>query len=155
MRLFGLALALVLMLPVLTAPPAAADEEPAFITKTSPHDVSTTLDRIAAAVTKGGGKVFYRIDHAAAAAEYGKQMPPSQVLIFGNPANGTPLMTKAPMLSVDLPLKVGAFEDSDGTVTLIYRNPLAQFADHGGLDGPAKNIAGLLDKLSTVAISAE
>ncbi|MEM1383877.1 MAG: DUF302 domain-containing protein [Pseudomonadota bacterium] len=125
----------------------------ALIKKESANDVQTTLDRIEAAVTKNGGKVFYRIDHAAAAAEYDKEMPPAQVLIFGNPANGTGLMKKHPQVSVDLPLKVGAFEDADGKVTLIYRNPPDFMADHG-VEGPGDGIAKMLDKLTTMAVSA-
>ncbi len=137
----------------LTTAPAIA-EEAVYITKTSAHDVETTLDRIAEAVTANGGKVFYRIDHAEAAAEYDKSMRPTQVLIFGNPANGTGLMTAHPRVSVDLPLKVGAFEAEDGTVTLIYRNPVVQFAGLG-IDGPAKGIAGTLDNLTNRAVAED
>lgn len=141
-----------LLAAALIAAPAGAEE--VYITKTSPHDVSTTLDRIAETVEAGGGMVFYRIDHAAAAAAYGKQMAPTQVLIFGNPANGTGLMNAHPRVSVDLPLKVGAFEAADGTVTLIYRNPVVQFAGLG-IDGPAEGIAGTLETLTDRAVAED
>lgn len=149
MRSLALGLAAAL---ALSAPALAQDET--LITKSSPHDVATTLDRIEEAVTASGGKVFYRIDHAVAAEEYGKQMPPAQVLIFGNPANGTGLMKAHPAVSVDLPLKVGAYDDGEGNVTLIYRDPVQVMAAHG-LEEQAKGIAGLLDKLTDNAVAAE
>ena len=143
----------VILAAVLAAAPALAQDE-ALVTKPSPHDVATTLDRIAEAVEANGGKVFYRIDHAAAAEEYGKEMPPAQVLIFGNPANGTGLMKQHPAVSVDLPLKVGAYDDGEGNVTLIYRDPVQVMAAHG-LEQQAEGIAGMLQKLTDKAVAEE
>ena len=71
----------------------------------SPFTVAETLDRLAAAVREHGGTVFARIDHAAAAADVGLAMRPTQVLVFGNPKVGTPVMQAAPTLAIDLPFK--------------------------------------------------
>ncbi|MEL6267773.1 MAG: DUF302 domain-containing protein [Pseudomonadota bacterium] len=145
--------ALALIAPL--ALPAAAHDAPedAFVTKASPHDVTTTLDRIAAAVQANGGKVFVRLDHAAAAEDYGKSLRPTQVLIFGNPANGTGLMDANPLLAIDLPLKVMAYEGEDGTV-VVYRKTETWALDHG-LEKLAKGAGGTLDKLTDRAIAAE
>lgn len=146
MRMIALAAA-----AALAAPLAFADGH-GIIAKESPHDVATTLDRIEAAVTNNGGKVFVRLDHAAAAEEYGKSLPPTQVLVFGNPAVGTGLMQKHPEVSIDLPLKVGAYEDADGKVFVIFRDPASYMPTHGL---PAEGVRGTLDKLTDRAVAAE
>ncbi|MEM6488284.1 MAG: DUF302 domain-containing protein [Pseudomonadota bacterium] len=133
------------------AQPAAADS--AFVTKTSPHDVETTLDRIAAAVEANGGKVFVRLDHAAAASDYNKSLRPTQVLIFGNPAAGTGLMDQNPLLAVDLPLKVMAYAEGEGSV-VVYRKPETWALDHG-LQKLAEGAGGTLDRLTDRAIAPE
>ncbi|MEL6336110.1 MAG: DUF302 domain-containing protein [Pseudomonadota bacterium] len=135
----------------LATAPALAEE--AFITKNSPHDVATTLDRIAAAVEANGGKVFVRLDHAAAASEYDKTLRPTQVLIFGNPAVGTGLMEANPLLAIDLPLKVMAYEGAEGTV-VVYRNTETWALDHG-LQKLAAGAGGQLDKLTDRAIATD
>jgi uncharacterized protein (DUF302 family) len=68
-------------------------------------------------------KIFARIDHAAEAASAGLIMPPTQLLIFGNPKGGTPIMLAAPMSALDLPLKALAWQDQDGKVWLSYNDP--------------------------------
>lgn len=69
-------------------------------------DVQTTVDALKAAFAARGIKVFVVIDHAAAAAEAGLAMPPTQVIVFGNPKGGTPLMQRYPDLALDLPMRV-------------------------------------------------
>ena len=70
------------------------------------QDAAATLARLDEAIKSGGMKVFAHIDHAAAAKEFGLTMPPSTVVIFGNPKNGTPNFLKKPTLAIDLPLKM-------------------------------------------------
>ena len=88
------ALGLVLLLTFATVGMASAND--GLITKQSAHTVPDTLDRLEAALKKRGLIVFARLDHAAAAASVGLKMPPSTVLVFGNPRNGTPAMRKKP-----------------------------------------------------------
>lgn len=148
-RLAAIALAACLA----AAPALAPAQDGPFVERTSPHDVETTIDRLAAAVEAGGGKVFARLDHAAAAEEAGLELRPTQVLIFGNPKGGTPLMQANPALSVDLPLKIAAYAGEDGTV-MVWRDPSAQFGPLG-LDKPAANISGMLDTLASKAAAEE
>ena len=102
-----------------------------FITAISPHDVVTTMDRLAAAVMAHGMRVFARIDHAAAAVAVGLTMPMTQVLVFGNARAGTPLMLAAPSLGVDLPLRVLVWSDGKEVTLAGYRDPVALGRQHG------------------------
>jgi len=126
-----------------------------FATKTSPHDVATTMDRLAAAVEGAGATIFARIDHAAAAATVGQDLAPNQVLIFGNPKLGTPMMQSAPSMGLDLPLKVQVYRAADGTVQVIYRGMDGLATEHGA-DSPALGkAAGALNKFTDKAIAVE
>jgi hypothetical protein len=71
----------------------------------SPHAARETMDRFESLVKARGLTVFIRIDHAAGAAKIGKLLRPTEVLIFGNPQGGTPLMECAQTSGIDLPLK--------------------------------------------------
>ncbi len=109
----------------------------------SPYSVPETLARLQAILKEKGLKVFALIDHSGEAAKAGLSMRPTQVLIFGNPASGTPLMESAPSLAIDLPLKVLAREDEHGQVWLSYDSPEYLRERHGFPAGLMKNIAGI------------
>ena len=136
--------------PVFLAMVAAAPlQAQDIVQKTSPHDVATTIDRLAAAVEKAGATVFARIDHAAGAASVDLELAPSQVLIFGNPKLGTPAMLDGPTAGLDLPLRALAYMDADGAVQLVYHLPATLASTHG-LPADAeyiKAMTGALDKL--------
>jgi uncharacterized protein (DUF302 family) len=89
----------------------------------SPHDAKTTMNRFEEVVKQKGMNVFARIDHAAGAAKVGKQLRPTEVLIFGNPQGGTPLMLCAQSAGIDLPLKALVWQDEAGKVWLGYNDP--------------------------------
>src|SRR5262245_53751821 len=91
-----------------------------LITRPSNYGPRETMDRLAAAVADHGMKVMARIDHAAAAAEVGLVLRPTEVLIFGNPRGGTPLMQAVQTMGIDLPLKALVWEDEDGQTWLSY-----------------------------------
>lgn len=101
-----------------------------LMTQQSAFDVPTTLDRLEAAVTEKGMKVFARIDHAAGAASIGESLGATQLLIFGGPQAGTPLMQKARTAAIDLPMKAICWEE-DGVVTLAVNDPAYLLARHG------------------------
>jgi uncharacterized protein (DUF302 family) len=89
----------------------------------SPHNVKETMDRLEAVAKSGGFTVFARVDHAAGAAKIGKTLRPTEVLIFGNPAGGTPFMECAQSVGIDLPLKALVWEDASKQVWLGYNDP--------------------------------
>ena len=95
------------------------------------------MDRLAEAVTARGMSVMARIDHAGAAARVGLELRPTEVLIFGNPRAGTPLMQSAQTLGIDLPLRALVWQDEQGKVFLGYYDPQWLAARHGLADGPA------------------
>lgn len=90
------------------------------VEKTSPHAFDATTARIVDAVEGAGMTVFARIDHAAAAKAAGLEMPPTTVLLFGNPAVGTPLMLAVPNVALDLPLRVLIRETVSGQVEVVF-----------------------------------
>jgi uncharacterized protein (DUF302 family) len=96
-----------------------------LISKHSKFTVQETIERFEAAIKSkaaGGWIVFSRIDHAAAAKEAGLDMRPRTVIIFGNPKNGTPSMTKTATLAIDLPMKALVWQDDQGQVWLTYNS---------------------------------
>ena len=89
----------------------------------SHHSVGTTIDRLEDLLKQRGILVFARIDFSGDAGRAGLRMRPEQMLIFGNPKAGTPLMLTAPAAGLDLPLKMLAWEAPDGKVWAAYNDP--------------------------------
>lgn len=110
-----------------------------LVTIRSQVSVLETIDRIVAGATRRGLIVFARIDHAAGAATAGMQLRPTEVVIFGHPRGGTPLMIDRQTAGIDLPVKALAWEDAEGTVWLTY-NDARWLADRHGL-GPQSTAA--------------
>ncbi len=97
----------------------------------SDYGPAETADRLAAAVTARGMIVLARIDHAAAAAKAGMTLRPTEVLIFGNPRAGTPLMQRAQTIGIDLPLKALVWQDASGKTWLATNDPKWLASRHG------------------------
>jgi uncharacterized protein (DUF302 family) len=116
-------------------------------------DVGATMDALEAAVDNAGATVFARVDHAGGAESAGLELPPSQLLVFGNPKLGTPAMQDDPRAGLHLPLRVLVYEDGDGKVWLAYERPedmlgnldIAPDAPYLGM------MSGALDKLTAAA----
>ncbi|MET9262938.1 DUF302 domain-containing protein [Amycolatopsis sp. NPDC004079] len=102
-----------------------------MLTAASAWSVRETIDRLEAAVAEAGLLVFARIDHAANA---GTALRPTELLIFGHPRGGTPLMLDRQTSGLDLPMKALAWEDSSGRTWLTY-NDAEWLAERHGL-GP-------------------
>ena len=112
------------------------------LTYTSAFDVATTVDRLAKLAAEKGMTVFARIDFSADAMAAGLSLPPEQLLIFGNPKAGTPLLQSSPSVGLDLPLKVLAYQDGDGVTRVVLNDPAYIVARHGVARELEKNIAG-------------
>jgi uncharacterized protein (DUF302 family) len=93
-----------------------------FVEQTSDQGVPQTLDRLRKTLTAAGMTVFAEIDHSKAAREVGLNMPPTVVLLYGNPLAGTPVMLAEPRAAVGLPLHVLVREASDGLARVTYRS---------------------------------
>ncbi|SAK43533.1 camphor resistance protein CrcB [Caballeronia pedi] len=118
------------------------------VTIASAQSAVATADKLEALIRARGLILFARIDFSGDAARAGLTMRPSQLLVFGNPQAGTPLMQAVPSVALDLPLKVLSWEDADGRAWLSYNAPDYLRARHG-LD------ADLMKPLSGVAALAE
>ncbi len=138
---------------VLLAGTATADGQ--LITKQSANDVKTTVDRLEAAVNEAGATIFARVDHAGGASKAGMELAPMEVLIFGNPKLGTPIIKANPQAGLDLPIKVLVWQDGD-TVMIGYLDPQALRARYNatGADEAFKMMAGALGKLTDAAAAA-
>ena len=111
-------------------------------------------DRLAAEAGKRGMIVVVRIDHALAAAGVGLALGPTEVIIFGNPKAGTPLMQAAQTLGIDLPLKVLIWQDAEGTTWVSYNEPRWLARRHGIVDGDHAPLPAMSDTLAAIVLSA-
>ena len=108
-----------------------------LITLASPFGPRETLDRLLDAVVRHGMTVLAHVDHAAAAKAVGLELRPADVVIFGNPKAGTPLMQVAPTMAIDLPLRALVWQDEAGAVWLSYNTPAWLAGRHGvAVDAP-------------------
>jgi uncharacterized protein (DUF302 family) len=114
-----------------------------LITHPSSYTVPETLDRLEAILRAKNITIFARVDHSGEAAKVGLTMPPTQLLIFGNPQGGTPIMLAAPLAAIDLPLKALAWQDTDGKVWLSINDPHYLQGRYALSDDVLKPIIGL------------
>src|ERR1700730_10675072 len=121
----------------------APDMERGIIDVLSRYSVPQTVGRLQSILKEKGLAVFALIDHSGEAEKAGLTMRPTQVLIFGSPKGGTPLMVAAPRLAIDLPLKALAWQDEQGKVWLSYNSPEYFKERHGFPAALLKNIAGI------------
>jgi uncharacterized protein (DUF302 family) len=125
-----------------------------LISVTSPRSAAETMTRLEAIVKERGLNVFARIDHAAGATKIGKTLRPTELLIFGNPQGGTPLMECAQTSGIDLPLKALVWTDDAGKVMLSYNDPEYLAKRHGAASCPAvENLKKALAGIAQLAVA--
>jgi uncharacterized protein (DUF302 family) len=118
--------------PDAPAPPGAiVGKEAGIVSIPSNHSVDETVDRLKNILRSKEITLFVLIDHSGEAAKVGMKMPPTKLLIFGNPKGGTPLMLAAPSIALDLPLKILISADAQGKVWLSYNSPEYLKERHG------------------------
>jgi uncharacterized protein (DUF302 family) len=118
-----------------------------IIHKPSKHSVDETLGKLQAILQAKGIAVFALIDHSGEAEKVGMKMPPTKLLIFGNPKGGTPLMLAAPSIAIDLPLKILVWQDDQGKVWVSYNSPEYLAERHGLPPNLTQNI-GIIETLA-------
>jgi uncharacterized protein (DUF302 family) len=130
---------------------AAVGDE--LTTKPSKYAVKETVDRLTAALKDKGITPAARIDHAAAAKAAGLELKPTEVLLFGNPKLGTPLMQSNRHVAIDLPMRVLVWEDDAGKVWIGYTPPSTLKTRYklDGRDEILKTLAGALDAFTNAA----
>lgn len=117
----------------------------------SRHSVAGTLDRLEASLKQRQILVFARIDFSGDAARAGLHMQPQQMLIFGNPKAGTPLMVQVPAAGLDLPLKVLAWEEGGTRVWVAYNDPQYIVRRYGIDAALAANLAAVVPMIEAAA----
>jgi uncharacterized protein (DUF302 family) len=145
-------IAFAILLGLGLAAPVAAQSD-GLVVKESVHSVKDTIDRVVAALEPRGIKPALRVDHAAGAKSAGLDMAPAEVLVFGNPKLGTPLMQANPRIALELPMRVVAWQDAAGKVFLAYTAPEALKARYGvtGRDEVFGTMAGVLEAVTASA----
>jgi uncharacterized protein (DUF302 family) len=134
-----------------TTAAAAAD---GLVALKSPYPAKDTMNRLEDLAKQRGLNVFARIDHAAGAGKVGKTLRPTEVLIFGNPQGGTPVMECAQSVGIDLPPKALVWEDAQGQVWLGYNDPAWIVRRHGAAQCPAAEAMGkALSSLAEAAVA--
>jgi len=112
-----------------------------IVSQPSNHSVDQTVEKLQEILRSKGITLFAMIDHSGEAEKVGMKMPPTKLLVFGNPKAGTPLMLAAPSAAIDLPLKILVWEDGEGKVWLSYNNPEYLLKRHNLSQDLLKNIA--------------
>ena len=124
-----------------------------LISVKSSHDVKATADRLESILNQKGMTVFIRINHAAGARKVAKTLRPTELVVFGNPKVGTPLMQCSQSVAIDLPQKALIWQDDKGQVWLSYNDP-NYLAQRHGLTGCAQVIEKVEKALSNFAKAA-
>ena len=136
---------------LMLAPVAHAVE--GMMTVQSAHTVAETVNRLEKALSAAGFRIFARVDHGAGARSVEMPLPPTELLIFGNPKGGTKLMQSRRTVGIELPLKYLVWQDADGKVMVGWNDP-AWFTQRHGIDDRAPVVAkvsGALKKFATEA----
>jgi uncharacterized protein (DUF302 family) len=131
----------------------AASAADGLVTVESAHSVKATVDKLESVLKSKGMKVFARIDHTAGAASVDMEIRPTEVLLFGNPKVGTPLMICAQSVAIDLPQKMLVWEAEDGKVYLGYNDPAYLKSRHAveGCDKVLGKVSGALGNFAAAA----
>jgi uncharacterized protein (DUF302 family) len=126
----------------------ASAKNDGIVSLPSHHSVDETVEKLKNILQSKNVTLFALVDHSGEAAKAGLQMPPTKLLIFGNPKAGTPLMLAAPSIAIDLPLKILVWEDAAKKVWISY-NSAEYLRERHGLP------AALLANIAIVATLAE
>ena len=119
--------------------------ENGIVTRISAYTVAETLDCLESALRQHGIKIFARIDQQAEAISAGLTLRPTQLLVYGSPKAGTPLMNAFPALALDLPLKALAWEAEDGKTWLLTNSPKYLQVRYGLPQPPFEALEPLFD----------
>ena len=130
---------------------AAGKEGNGVVSVRSQHSFAETMQKLERTLTSKGFKIFATIDFGGEAAAAGFRMPPTKLVIFGNPKLGTPVLLGAPSAALDLPLKILVGEDPGNQTWLSYTSPAYLAKRHSIPDDLLQNISGIEAVVQAVA----
>ncbi len=142
---------LTILLILLFAFPAIAAN--GVITISSAHTVAETADRLESIMKEKGLTLFNRINHSNAAKEIGIELRDTELVIFGNPKAGSPLMKCQQTVALDLPQKALIWQDEQAKVWISYYDP-SYLAQRHNIVACEKIIAKISDILASVTKDA-
>jgi len=116
----------------------------------SKHSVDEVVEKLRSILQAKGVMVFALVDHSGEATKAGMKMPPTKVVIFGDPKAGTPLMLASPSIAIDLPLKILVAENAGGDTYVSY-NSLAYLGDRHHLPQELLRNIAVVEALATAA----
>lgn len=126
-------------------------DDAGLVTVESDESVEATVETIEGRIERSPLTLLTTVDHAANAASVDRELPPTTLLILGNPDVGTPLMQAGRTVAIDLPQKMLVWEDEERAVNITYNDPQYLARRHGidGQDSRLASIAAALEKLAT------
>ncbi|TEW56517.1 DUF302 domain-containing protein [Psychromonas sp. RZ22] len=132
-----------------------ANATPTLISVKSQFSAKETADRFVSILEKKGLTLFTRVDHQENAKSVNLELRYTEVIMFGNPKIGTPLMQCSQLVGIDLPQKVLVWQDSNNDVFLTYNNPeyIKQRHEVKGCDPILDKITGVLNALTKATAS--
>ncbi len=104
----------------ISAPAFAVD---GMINVQSKHSVQETADKMEGVLKEKGMTVFNRIKHSEGASKVGVELRDTELVLFGNPKVGSPLMACSQSIAIDLPQKALIWEDESQNVWISYNDP--------------------------------
>ena len=142
-----------IVITILLSTLAYADNSNGIIIIKSNNSVTATIDKLENVLKTKGMTIFKRVNHAAGAEKAGLQLRPTELLIFGNPKVGTPLMLCSQTAALDLPQKALAYEDENGKVWLAYNDPAYMAKRHNlkDCDIPVQKVTHALANFARAA----
>ena len=142
-----------IVITILLSTQAYAENSNGMIIIKSNNSVTATIDKLENVLKTKGMTIFKRVNHAAGAEKAGLQLRPTELLIFGNPKVGTPLMLCSQTATLDLPQKALAYEDEDGEVWLAYNDPAYMAKRHNlkDCDEPVQKVTHALANFARAA----
>jgi len=142
-----------LIIAILLSTQAYADSSDGIVRIKSNNSVTATIDKLETVLKKKGMTIFTRVDHTAGAEKAGLKIRPTELLIFGNPKVGTPLMLCSQTAALDLPQKSLAYEDENGQVWLVYNDPAYMAKRHNikGCENAVQKVTNALATFASVA----
>ena len=136
----------------MTETPAGTTPVDGIVNTRSPLPLEGTVERLTQLINGAGATLFGVIDQSCEAEQAGLTLRPTRLMIFGNPAAGTPVMAATPLAALDLPLKILVW-DEDGQTRVSYTAPSELAARYGLSDELAARLAGI-DGLTDALVSA-
>ena len=144
---------LVIIITSLFCTAVSAADDNGIIKIISQHEVAETINKLEAVLRQKGMTIFARVDHSAGADKAGIQLRSTELLIFGNPKVGTPLMQCSQTAALDLPQKALAYKDDTGQVWLAYNDPAYMAKRHSikGCKQALEKVSNALAKFTKLA----